>query len=771
VTKIGGGRMAMTAATNSFRYLNVAAGPLTLGSPGSVTTLSDGVQVGNAHTTGGGSATLDIVDGDLTTAWIQLGNTPGTAITATVNQSGGSVRTTSDPAESAGVRLGHYPAATTFYNLSNGSLLVDNGRYLTCAVDGTGTFYQTGGEATAERVVVNARGGGGGNGTFELAGGQFNLGSGGVVNDGTGPATVRLGGLGGTLRATADWNSSLPMTLSGTGANAIHFDTNGKNVGLSGQLGGGGGLVKEGDGTLTLSNQNPYTGGTTVDQGVLNLTYASSGNAAIRGTVTVNSGAELRVSGGDGTGFGYASSAGGQKVDTLNIVGGLVNSTVGNHLYYATVNMTGGEMTIGGGNSYQFGNVAVNTLASADTATISGGITIRGDSWNSLTPELPFNVADGPAATDLLVSAVISENFGTGRITKTGAGVLTLTGDNTYTGPTTISEGTLTFSTPSFNTYRGGTITIEGPATMNVVTTGGFNRYDFQHKTIEWDSTGGGTLSLGAGINFVLDTAGSGTTTFRTNDGAQNSIVGPGGVNMGSPGHTVEFDIAPGAGASGLLVSAGMGNQSNLRKSGDGVLTLAGSNGYSGTTTVADGTLLVNGTHAGGGMYSVQSDATLGGSGTIGTANADVTVQTGGGLAPGGSIGTLTFDLGAGTLDLSQIGLGALEFELGAVDDSDMVVLTSGTLDIDTLNFDEFSFLPQAGFGLGIYTPFDADSPIDGYINEANGRIGGIPASIWIDTAGHDVLLGVVPEPSTLALAALGLFGLAFYGRRRKRRE
>ncbi len=230
IAKIGAGRLAMVGATNTFNYLNVAAGPVTLGAAGSVTTLPGGVQVGNAHTSGGGSATLDIPDGSLTTAWIQLGNTPGTAITATVNQSGGSVRTTSHPAESAGVRLGHYPAATTFYNLSGGTLLVDNGYYLTCAVDGTGTFNQTGGEATATRVVVNARGGGGGNGTLTVNGGQLNVGSGGIVNDGTGPAAVNAGGSGPTIRATATFSSSLPMTLSGSGTAAATFDTNGNDI-------------------------------------------------------------------------------------------------------------------------------------------------------------------------------------------------------------------------------------------------------------------------------------------------------------------------------------------------------------------------------------------------------------------------------------------------------------------------------------------------------------------------------------------------------------
>jgi len=56
---------------------------------------------------------------------------------------------------------------------------------------------------------------------------------------------------------------------------------------------------------------------------------------------------------------------------------------------------------------------------------------------------LAFTVADGAAATDLLVSAAITESAAGYGISKAGAGVMSLTGANTYSGTTTISQGTL----------------------------------------------------------------------------------------------------------------------------------------------------------------------------------------------------------------------------------------------------------------------------------------------------------------------------------------
>jgi hypothetical protein len=142
---------------------------------------------------------------------------------------------------------------------------------------------------------------------------------------------------------------------------------------------------------------------------------------------------------------------------------------------------------------------------------------------------------------------------------------------------------------------------------------------------------------------------------------------------------------------------------------------------------------------------------------------------------PGASIGTLTFDLGSGTLDLSAMQPGDLEFELGTPDASDQVVLTSGTLDIGSLGLDDFTFLPETGFGVGDYVLFDSATEILGSIDAAHaeGSVGGLQATLWIDGAANDVVLSTVPEPSALLLAALGTLGLAcrrrYSGRRRAR--
>ena len=89
---------------------------------------------------------------------------------------------------------------------------------------------------------------------------------------GSGTAAFNFGG--GTLRADADFASSLPMTLTGNGGNAT-VNTNGHLVSLSGSLTGIGGLAKTGSGTLTLSAANNYSGATTVAGGTLWLVGTS----------------------------------------------------------------------------------------------------------------------------------------------------------------------------------------------------------------------------------------------------------------------------------------------------------------------------------------------------------------------------------------------------------------------------------------------------------------------------------------------------------------
>jgi fibronectin-binding autotransporter adhesin len=257
-----------------------------------------------------GSGTLTVQDtAALTSDHMRFGennapNVPG--MTAVLNQTGGTVTTTGNSGENAAIRLGHWPNETSTYNLSGGVLQIQGaGNDLAIGTDGTGIFNQTGGEASSDGVAVNHRNTNGA-ATFTVSGGTYTVGARGIFTAG-GPAAVNVGGSGGTIKAGASFSSSLGMTLSGSGANAATFDSNGNSITLSGALGGAGGLNKNGVGSLTLSASNNYSGDTAVNAGTLlvtgstaagsavavNNTAILAGNGTVGGTVNVANGATL----------------------------------------------------------------------------------------------------------------------------------------------------------------------------------------------------------------------------------------------------------------------------------------------------------------------------------------------------------------------------------------------------------------------------------------------------------------------------------------------
>jgi len=119
-----------------------------------------------------------------------------------------------------------------------------------------------------------------GNGGLTLTGGALYLGAGGMNHLGTGTFTSSRTLSGGTIGATANWSSSLPITLA-TMNGPITFraaDANGNpfDITLSGILSGSGGLIKTGTGKLTLSASNTFTGGITINSGTLSLTTTNA---------------------------------------------------------------------------------------------------------------------------------------------------------------------------------------------------------------------------------------------------------------------------------------------------------------------------------------------------------------------------------------------------------------------------------------------------------------------------------------------------------------
>ena len=206
-------------------------------------------------------------------------------MTGIVYQTGGRLRTvgnTDTSGGNCGFHFGHWPQARSFYYLSGGSIVVENGRKFALAVDGYGTLNQTGGEIFCKTFDLNCRENNGGRGTYVMEGGELNVGAGGIIT-GNGKnaneaysCTLR----GGTIRATADTIFKVNATLNSTNAaNNVTFDTAGYSLSVSNVLSGAGGLTKTGAGTMTVVKAATYTGTTRLAGGTLAFTQAYPGGA------------------------------------------------------------------------------------------------------------------------------------------------------------------------------------------------------------------------------------------------------------------------------------------------------------------------------------------------------------------------------------------------------------------------------------------------------------------------------------------------------------
>jgi autotransporter-associated beta strand protein len=253
----------------------------------------------------------------------------------------------------------------------------------------------------------------------------------------------------------------------------------------------------------------------------------------------------------------------------------------------------------------------------------------------------------------------------------------------------------------------------------------------------------GGTVTLGGDI--VKQAGGRGVLTL---DGGTLDMQGNA---IGSAG--AKIDVV-GLYAGTLRSVSEINGGDPITKTTAGTLTIEGANAYAGNLTVAAGTLKYNGTYTGGGLITVQGGATLMGTGSL----AAVTVEAGGALNPGNSAGTLT--VGSLTLD----GGTTLEYDLGTSSD----LILAGTTILGGIDFDNFTFLPGVGFGPGVYTLINATS-ISGLGAGTTGTVGSYDAALSIDDDGQDLVLTVIPEPTTLGM--LGLCAAAALLRRRLRRQ
>jgi len=361
----------------------------------------------------------------------------------------------------------------------------------------TPTIFASGGTRTIGNNVTlgavttgNATIGAGGdlimNGTLTNNGADRTL----TVNNGT---TTQVG----NVFLSENDTSSRTLTLNGSGSfviNGIVANNSGANT-----LGSKLTYNSTTGGTLTLNNANTYTGATTL----------SAGNVVL----------------GNKQAFGTGAGA----IVAMNGVTFSANTNLTGSNAIANDATLGGNNTFTGTNSMEFsGTVAgtasrtvTNTMTGGATLTLSGPVNIR--NTGTTTTTLTFN-----GAGDTLVSGVLSNGSATiGNLTKNGAGTLTLTNTNPYTGTTTVSGGTLLVN---------GNNTGTGAVTVSGATLGGSG-------SIAGAVTINGNSTLSPGTS--PESLGVGSLTFNAT--ATNASH-------------LKFDIGPGT--QGDLVNAALGSLS-----------------------------------------------------------------------------------------------------------------------------------------------------------------------------------------------------------------
>jgi autotransporter-associated beta strand protein len=408
------------------------------------------------------------------------------------------------------------------------------------------------------------------------------------------------------ITATANTAHSIANHLTLDGSATMNIASNVTTI--SGIINGDGGITKSGAGTLVLSGANTQSGNTAISAGAVNLRHAT---ALGGGDVSVANGAVLELQSGIKVSGARATLTGGGPTN------GALRSVSGNNEWSGDLS----AISVSG---------VTRVGCDADTLTLSGEIAL---STNSTTDQF---VIQGNGAT--MVSGSLS---GPSRVTRSnsGTGVVSLLGDNTYTGQTLLNGGVTEVESISslvgdpgdedvaLNASGLGAPTTVANGTISMGNSGTTATLRFIGPTLKTDrvinlagTTGGATIEQNGTGLFTLLSAFTAT-------GAGDKTLTLSGTGTGI--------------AAGAIVNNSATNITNLTKLGSGNWTIGGTNSYSGNTTVSAGTLLMTGSIGAGGTVTVASSATFGGSGTV---TPDTTVN--GHLALKGAVnfgGNLSF--------------------------------------------------------------------------------------------------------------------------------
>ena len=556
----------------------------------------------------------------------------------------------------------------------------------------------------------------------------------------TGAGVLTLGGNvalnangSGIIGAGISGNLTSAATRTFTVANGVAAD----DLTISALISGAGGVTKAGTGTLTLTGINTYTGATSISAGTLSAnTLADGGVASNIGASTgaatnlvLGTSATLLYTGTSATSNrDYSLTAG--QTSSINVANAATNLTLGGssiantgaltklgtgtltlagtNLHTGVTTVSGGTLALGANNSLT-GAVTITGGATFDIGSFSdtvGVVTLTNGTLTGTSGVLTGTGATAYAVSNGAVNAILG---GTGGLTKSTAGTVTLTRANTYTGATTASAGILSVTSLG----DGGTASNIGASTNaagNLVLGGGILQYSgataatdrnytlTAGTTSSIDVAGTAELAIGgasAATTGALTKLGDGTLTLTgANANTGTTTLRSGTIQVGNGGATGNL-------GTGAVVNQGrlLFNRNNVLTSpnavsgfgeliqqGSGTTTLTAANTYTGATTINAGTLQLGASN----RISDSNTVTVAAGATFNLANFSETVGsiTGAGnitlgsgtLTSGGNNSSMTFSgVISGTGGITKAGTGTLTLS-GANLHSGLTTVSGGTL-------------------------------------------------------------------------------------------
>jgi fibronectin-binding autotransporter adhesin len=343
--------------------------------------------------------------------------------------------------------------------------------------------------------------------------------------------------LANTIQVIGDGNANTTNDVVTLSANQGNDST------VSGVISGDAGLVKVGDGILTLTNNNSYSGGTTIKGGALAITSGS--NLGTTGTNVTLDGGDLQLLAnlnigvkGDGSSITVAGLRG--AIDTNGH-----DSTMGSVLQGAgvfvkkgtgtlTLDQAGGNL-LTGGVTIEGGTLSIDRDGSLGTSTstltLDGGVLSVSDDI-TLARTLSVGSANGTIKTASNIN-INQSVTGVGELTLEG-GRFTLAGNNSHQGGTTVLDSTLTIGSDAnlgavtgMLTLENGTLQTIGNinAVRNVALNGAVNILDTDVNAVTLNGVISGTGSLTKDGSGSVTLNGANTYSGGTNINAGKAII------------------------------------------------------------------------------------------------------------------------------------------------------------------------------------------------------------------------------------------------------